>query len=144
MARPRRRSSRAVSATGRAPTAASAAYSPSVTGDKAAVIGEADIEFSLQRPHHGERYRHQRRLGVLGQAQVIVAALEDQRRQFFIQRIVDFVEDIARGREVSARSRPMPIFWLPCPENESPHIVLVLAGRSESSGAPFYALVRRG
>ena len=82
MASPRRRSSRAVSASVSAPAAHNAEYSPSEwPATKAASRATSSPASALERPQRRQAGRHQRRLGVGGQRQLRLRPLEDQFRQ---------------------------------------------------------------
>ena len=70
-------------------------FAQRVTSDKAAMVLERDAEFSFQRPNRCQRDRHQRRLGVLGQLQIIVRAFEHQRRKVLAQGFINFIKDRA-------------------------------------------------
>ena len=61
----------------------------------------------------------------------VFRAFPHQPRQFLRQRVVDFLEHFARGRESSARSLPMPTAWLPCPGKRNARVI---AGRDKSRG----------
>ena len=49
----------------------------------------------LQRPKRGDRNRHQRRLGVGGQRQLVLGAVPDGVAQALAERLVHFLEDAA-------------------------------------------------
>ena len=107
---PRSFSSRAASANGRArPPAQSAEYSP----ERMAGDDSAPSRSGRRRPRAPARApppatdRHQRRLGVLGQGQVLVRPFAHQLGQLLAQRVVDFLEHLARGGEgVGQIARP--------------------------------------
>ncbi len=62
-------------------------------------LGDLDAEFRLERPHRRQAHRHQRRLGVLGEGEVLDRTFLHQPEQSLIQRVVDFLEHLAGGRE---------------------------------------------
>ena len=93
IASPRRRSSRAASATDRLPAAASAAYSPSEwPATQATSRVEVEAALGLQHAQGREARRHQGRLGVGGEGQLLRRPLEHQPRQVLAQGGIDLVE----------------------------------------------------
>ncbi len=69
-----------------------------MAGDAVAEIRELAAAPRLERAECGERGRHQRRLGVLGQTQPLLGPLEDQAAQRLSERLVDPFEHLARRR----------------------------------------------
>ena len=60
------------------------------------------------RSQHGDRLSHDRRLGVFGEAQLVVRSVTHQTEKALPERLVDFVEYVSRGpagaREGSAHA----------------------------------------
>ena len=84
----------------KAPAAASAEYSPSEwPATNCASRCEIDAGFRFEHAHRRERNRHQRRLRILGQRQLVGRPLPHDRGELFAERRVDLVEHRARGRE---------------------------------------------
>ena len=67
-----------------------------MAGDIARGVADADLALLLQHGDHRHANRHQRGLGVLGQGEHIVRALEHELGQVLLQRLVDLAEDLAR------------------------------------------------
>ena len=59
-------------------------------------VGERSAAFRLDHPDHRDADRHQRRLSVAGQDQLILRPLEHQPRQRLAERAVDRRENLAR------------------------------------------------
>ena len=68
-----------------------------MAGDEAAGFGEIE-PFAFQHPYHRQARRHQRRLGVLGEVEVMLGAFEHQPAQALAQGVIDLGEHIAGGR----------------------------------------------
>ncbi len=119
MACPRVRNSRAVSATVKAPARGERRiFAERMAGDELRVAREIETGFRLQHAHGGERDRHQRRLGVLGERERLGRAFEDDGAQLVAERLVDLVEDLPRP---ARNSRPAPCPCRPsgCPGPET-------------------------
>ncbi len=100
MAWPRSFSSRAVSARLIAPAAARAEYSPRrVAGDEGGAGRCRRRTRASSAAHHRQAHRHQRRLGVLGQGQLVARALAHQLEELLAQGVVDLLEHLAGGGE---------------------------------------------
>ena len=100
MAWPRSFSSRAASATEKAPAAASAVvFAERVAGDDDGLLAQGEAALLLQHAQHGERVRHQRGLGVLGQRQLLAGPFEHQLGELLLQGLVDLLEHLAGGGE---------------------------------------------
>jgi hypothetical protein len=69
------------------------------------LVGQHQPALALQHPQHRERHRHQRRLRVLGQGELLDRAGEHQLGELLLQRVVDLLEHGAGGRE---RGREVP------------------------------------
>jgi len=69
-----------------------------VTGDEAG-LGHVHAELDLQHPRRCGGYRHQGRLSVLGQGQLVFRAFAHQVEQLLVQRVVDLGEDLAGAGE---------------------------------------------
>ena len=67
--------------------------------DHGGFLLQHDAAFLLQHAQHRERVRHQRRLGVLGQDQLLARALEHQLRELLAEGVVHLLEQLARGGE---------------------------------------------
>ena len=77
--------------------------------------------------HHRQADRHQRRLGVLGQGQVVIRPLAHQPGEVLAQRVVDLLEHVARGREgVGQVARPCRPPGCPAPERRMPGLIAAL------------------
>ena len=61
--------------------------------------GHVHAELDLQHAHHRDRDRHQRRLGILGQGQLILGTFPHQHEQRLAQRVIHLVEHLARRGE---------------------------------------------
>ncbi len=70
-----------------------------MAGDELRIARQVDAGFRLQHPHRGERHRHQRRLGILGQGEGLGRSLEDDGAELGAERRIDFIEHLPRGRE---------------------------------------------
>ena len=70
-----------------------------MTGDIGGVTPDVEAAVAFEHADDREARRQQRRLRVLGQHQLAFRTLEHQPRQMLRQRVVDFVEQIARRRE---------------------------------------------
>jgi hypothetical protein len=67
--------------------------------DELGVALEINPGLGLEHPHHRDRHRHQRRLRVLGQRQLVGRPLPHGRGELFAERRIDLVEHRARGRK---------------------------------------------
>ena len=74
-------------------------FAERVAGDEFGVAGEIEPGFGLQHAGRGEADGHQRGLGVGGQNEIDLGALEHQGRQLFAERGVDLIEHGAGGGE---------------------------------------------
>ena len=74
-------------------------FAERMPGHHHGAIGQHEARLALDHPQHGDRMRHQRRLGVLGEGELFGRALEHQPRQLLPQRVVDLLEHLARGGE---------------------------------------------
>ena len=98
MARPRMRTSRTASARRSAPAATSAEYSPSEwPATNCASRARSTPGFGFQHPHRRERDRHQRRLRVLGERQLLRRPFPHDRAEPVAERGVDLIEYRAGG-----------------------------------------------
>ena len=70
-----------------------------VAGDEGRVARNAKPRLGLERAERRHARRHQRRLGVGGQGQFGLWALEHQSRKVLRERRIDAVEHFARGRK---------------------------------------------
>ena len=70
-----------------------------MTGDIGGVAPDIESAIAFEHADDGETRRQQRRLRVLGQHQLAFRTLEHQPRQMLRQRVIDFVEQVARRRE---------------------------------------------
>ncbi len=70
-----------------------------MAGDIGGLPGDVEPRFARQDAHRRETDREQRGLGVLGQHQVALGALEHQPREVLRQGVVDLLEQKARRRE---------------------------------------------
>jgi len=61
--------------------------------------GEIEPALAFQHAQHRERHRHQGWLGILGKGQLLDRPCEHQFGEAFAERVVDFLEHLARGRE---------------------------------------------
>ncbi len=61
--------------------------------------GHIDAELGLQHPHHRQAHGHQRRLGVLGEGEVLGRPLAHQQEQLLGEGVVDFLEHFPRRAE---------------------------------------------
>ncbi len=73
-------------------------FPEAVAGDEGRA-GDLDAELALQRPHDRQTDRHQSRLGVLGEGEVLDRAVEHQLRELLGERLVHLLEHLARRGE---------------------------------------------
>jgi len=101
IASPRRRSRRAAVATSKAPAAVSALYSPSEwPANSEDAFGQHEAALRFQRPHHGERMGHQRRLVWLAvRVSSSAGPSHISLDSFCDKRVVHFLEDMPGGGE---------------------------------------------
>ncbi len=66
-----------------------------MAGDERAGAPQIEAALALEHAQHGEADRHQRRLGVLGQRELVLRPLEDHPGEVLAERLVDFGEDLA-------------------------------------------------
>ncbi len=71
-------------------------FTQAVAGDVFG-LGAGNAEVLFEDPGNGGRHGHDRRLGVFGQGQLVLGAVEHHRRQLLAQGLVDFGEDVAGG-----------------------------------------------
>ena len=111
---PRSFSSFAVVARSNEPAAHSAEYSPRLwPATKLATSARSNAPSSRE---HRDRMRHDRRLRILGELELVLRPLAHQPEQVLAERLVDFVEHVrARPGSRRASAAPMPTAWLPCP-----------------------------
>ena len=117
MARPRRFSSRAVSAERqRAGRGQRRIFAERMPGDERDPVGKPHAALALEHPHHRQAHRHQRRLGVLGQGQVRLRPLEHEPASAAAPAPRRPPRTPSRaGAKASASARPMPTAWDPWP-----------------------------
>ena len=72
-------------------------FAKAVAGDEIALVGQADAAFLLEHAQHRDGIGHDRRLGVFGQRQLILWPFAHDRRELLAERVVDFLEHLARG-----------------------------------------------
>jgi len=70
-----------------------------MAGHEDRLVRQIDVAVFLEDRDHRHADRHKRRLGILGQAQRIVRALEHQTAELLLQGVVDLLEHQARHRE---------------------------------------------
>ena len=66
-----------------------------MAGDETDFFGNLDAAVAFQHAHDGQTLRHQGRLGVFRQGQLLGRALEHQARQRLAERLVDLLKDFA-------------------------------------------------
>ncbi len=79
----------------RAGRAQSRIFAEAVPGDEVRGLGELNAAIPGQHREHRDRVRHDRRLRILGQLELVVGPLAHQPEQMLAQRLVDLVEHIA-------------------------------------------------
>jgi hypothetical protein len=72
-------------------------FAQRVAGDEGGVVSQGKSALRSQDAHNGHRHGHQRRLRVLGQAQVVVGPFEHQLREALPERVVDLLKYLAGG-----------------------------------------------
>ena len=72
-------------------------FAQAVARDEIGLGGEIDAAVLLQHPQHRDGMRHDRRLRVGGERQDVLGAFAHDRREPLAERVVDFLEDLARG-----------------------------------------------
>ena len=75
-----------------------------MAGNKGGIARKVDAGLGFEHPHDGERDRHQRRLGILGERQRIGRPVPDRFAEPLAERRVDFLEHLPRrGKGVGQR-----------------------------------------
>ena len=67
-------------------------------GHQLAGLGQVDAGFLFQHPDDRQTDRHQGRLGVLGQPELVLRTFEHQPGQVLRQGVVDLLEEMPRHR----------------------------------------------
>ena len=70
-----------------------------MAGDILAGLGEIEAGFLLEHPEDGEAHGHQGRLRIGGERQFVPGPFEHHLRELLGERVVEFLEDVARLRE---------------------------------------------
>ena len=96
-----------------APLATSALYSPSEC--PAALTGAGSVETRAEGGKEGNAGRHDGRLRIARQGELVLGTLETEGADFLAERLVGALEHFARGAKASATSRPIPTNCEPCP-----------------------------
>ena len=72
-------------------------FAEAVAGDEVRRLGKIDAAFLRQRSEYRHRMRHDRRLRIFREPQVLVRPVAHQAEEVLSERFVDLVEDVARG-----------------------------------------------
>jgi hypothetical protein len=78
-------------------------FAQRMAGHEAGMARDIEAALALQHAQRGEAHRHQRRLRVRGERQLVLGTCEHQPRQILPQRFVDLAEDIARRGESAGK-----------------------------------------
>ena len=81
----------------RACRAQSRIFAKAVAGDEARGPLKIDPAVPGQRAIDGERIRHDRRLGIFGELELVLRTVPHQTEQVLAERLIDFMENIVRG-----------------------------------------------
>ena len=66
--------------------------------DEVRLVGQRDAAFLFEHAQHRDGIRHDRRLGVFRQGQLILGAFRHHLEKVLAQSVVDFLEDLAGHR----------------------------------------------
>ena len=72
-------------------------FAEAVAGDEASSLCQLDAALLRQRGEHGHGMRHDRGLGIFGEPQVLVRSLAHKAEEVLPERLVNLLEDVARG-----------------------------------------------